>query len=165
MASPADDMEPVRKRQRKAKSCEQCRTRKVRCDMTSPCGPCQRSRHHLSCTYRDITHPPPSGPPPIPPPPPGPQVAPKPHQEGPPRFLPPPPDPKVQQLEHRVRRLEDQAAAATHVIGVQQNTTPVASRLRITPDKVKWFGPSHWVHTAEKVTNLLDFVILFKFCS
>lgn len=45
--------EPPRKRQRKAKSCEQCRNRKVRCDQTLPCGPCRRSREHLSCTYRD----------------------------------------------------------------------------------------------------------------
>lgn len=45
--------EPPRKRQRKAKSCEQCRNRKIRCDQIAPCGPCQRSRDHLTCTYRD----------------------------------------------------------------------------------------------------------------
>lgn len=47
------ELGPPRKRQRKAKSCEQCRNRKIRCDQTVPCGPCRRSRDHLSCTYRD----------------------------------------------------------------------------------------------------------------
>lgn len=46
--------EPPRKRQRRAKSCQQCRNRKVRCDQAQPCGPCRRSRDRLVCTYRDI---------------------------------------------------------------------------------------------------------------
>lgn len=49
-----DTMEP-RKRRRTAKSCEQCRHRKVGCDQAHPCGPCRRSRDHLICTYRDST--------------------------------------------------------------------------------------------------------------
>ncbi|KAI9042759.1 uncharacterized protein KD926_005089 [Aspergillus affinis] len=40
-----------RKRRRLAKSCEQCRQRKVRCDRTAPCGPCTRARGSLSCSY------------------------------------------------------------------------------------------------------------------
>lgn len=51
---PQSDVEPPKKKQRKAKSCEQCRDRKVRCDQTYPCGPCRRSRDRLTCTYRDI---------------------------------------------------------------------------------------------------------------
>lgn len=47
------DVGPPNKRQRKAKSCEQCRNRKVRCDQEVPCGPCRRSRDRLTCTYRD----------------------------------------------------------------------------------------------------------------
>jgi hypothetical protein len=41
----------VRKRRRPALACEQCRRRKVKCDRTSPCGPCRRSGSDL-CTYR-----------------------------------------------------------------------------------------------------------------
>lgn len=43
-----------RKRRRAAKSCEQCRHRKIGCDQAHPCGPCRRSRDHLNCTYRDL---------------------------------------------------------------------------------------------------------------
>lgn len=42
-----------RKRRRLAKSCEQCRQRKVRCDRKAPCGPCTRARGSLSCSYRN----------------------------------------------------------------------------------------------------------------
>ncbi|RJE27028.1 Transcription factor [Aspergillus sclerotialis] len=40
-----------RKRRRIAKSCQQCRQRKVGCDRNVPCGPCTRSRAPLACTY------------------------------------------------------------------------------------------------------------------
>lgn len=53
-----------RKRRRTAKSCEQCRNRKVGCDQAHPCGPCRRSRDHLICTYRDSAN---TAPPHIPP--------------------------------------------------------------------------------------------------
>ncbi|RAK75828.1 uncharacterized protein BO72DRAFT_432533 [Aspergillus fijiensis CBS 313.89] len=46
------DSEP-RKRHRPAKSCEQCRQRKVRCDRNVPCGPCRRSRSSVDCSYRE----------------------------------------------------------------------------------------------------------------
>ncbi|PYI18000.1 hypothetical protein BO99DRAFT_403898 [Aspergillus violaceofuscus CBS 115571] len=46
------DSEP-RKRRRPAKSCEQCRQRKVRCDRNVPCGPCRRSRSSVDCSYRE----------------------------------------------------------------------------------------------------------------
>ncbi|KAJ4396320.1 hypothetical protein N0V93_000539 [Gnomoniopsis smithogilvyi] len=49
----APDISAPRKRRRTAKSCEQCRHRKVGCDQAHPCGPCRRSRDHLTCTYRD----------------------------------------------------------------------------------------------------------------
>lgn len=38
------------KRRRPALACEQCRTRKVRCDRLSPCGACVRSRNP-ECSY------------------------------------------------------------------------------------------------------------------
>jgi hypothetical protein len=40
------------KRRRPAKSCEPCRLRKIRCDLTQPCGACRRSRGPTNCTYR-----------------------------------------------------------------------------------------------------------------
>ncbi|KAL5340184.1 hypothetical protein BJX70DRAFT_396958 [Aspergillus crustosus] len=42
-----------RKRRRPAKACEQCRHRKVRCDLRAPCGPCTRGKTLLDCLYRD----------------------------------------------------------------------------------------------------------------
>lgn len=53
MQSSIDSSTP-RKRRRTAKSCEQCRHRKIGCDQAHPCGPCRRSRDHLTCTYRDL---------------------------------------------------------------------------------------------------------------
>lgn len=44
------DRQP-RKRRRVAKSCDQCRQRKVRCDRNIPCGPCTRARASLNCSY------------------------------------------------------------------------------------------------------------------
>ncbi|KAK3679527.1 hypothetical protein LTR78_001088 [Recurvomyces mirabilis] len=40
-----------KKRRRPAKSCEQCRQRKVKCDLEEPCGPCGKARTSLFCTY------------------------------------------------------------------------------------------------------------------
>ncbi|OJJ01879.1 hypothetical protein ASPVEDRAFT_98490, partial [Aspergillus versicolor CBS 583.65] len=44
-----------RKRRRPAKACEQCRQRKVRCDLNVPCAPCTRAKSALNCSYRDGT--------------------------------------------------------------------------------------------------------------
>lgn len=210
MASQSD-LEPVRKRQRKAKSCQPCRDRKVRCDQATPCGPCQRSRDHLRCTYRDLPqdvdvpatnaggalrpeptklplpangyHPSPSsggwtsmnapnsatspnnGPTHVFN---GPNVAPRPH-EGVNASL---QDVRIRELEARVRRLEEEAAAVAQSRSTQP-TTPatdleagnnaanqetmidsIAPRLRVSSEKSKLFGPSHWVHTADKVEFL-----------
>lgn len=40
-----------KRRRRPAKSCEQCRARKVKCDQHYPCGQCTRARADLSCAY------------------------------------------------------------------------------------------------------------------
>ncbi|KAI0444677.1 hypothetical protein F4803DRAFT_238362 [Xylaria telfairii] len=45
------------KRNRAAKSCEPCRSRKIKCDRRLPCRPCMRSRASLLCTYKS-NHPP-----------------------------------------------------------------------------------------------------------
>ncbi|KAI1349024.1 hypothetical protein F5Y01DRAFT_327824 [Xylaria sp. FL0043] len=49
----------TRKRQRcrSAKSCEPCRTRKIKCDRGLPCRPCMRSRASLLCTYKSDSRP------------------------------------------------------------------------------------------------------------
>ena len=44
-----------KKRRRPAKSCEQCRSRKVKCDLEEPCGPCTRARAGLACVYSEAT--------------------------------------------------------------------------------------------------------------
>ena len=44
-------MPEAKKRRRPAKSCEQCRSRKVKCDQEEPCGPCSRTRTALACVY------------------------------------------------------------------------------------------------------------------
>ncbi|KAL3470327.1 hypothetical protein BJX99DRAFT_264319 [Aspergillus californicus] len=45
--------QPRRKRRRPAISCEPCRQRKVRCDLSQPCGPCARAKSSLNCLYRN----------------------------------------------------------------------------------------------------------------
>ncbi|KAK3298359.1 uncharacterized protein B0H64DRAFT_73345 [Chaetomium fimeti] len=47
----ADGVGVAKKRRRPALACEQCRRRKIKCDRTTPCGPCRRSSLE-SCTYR-----------------------------------------------------------------------------------------------------------------
>lgn len=231
MASQAD-LEPARKRQRKAKSCQPCRDRKVRCDQASPCGPCQRSRDHLKCTYRDLppsldgfadgsshsvgvatgaqsslrpeparaaalpgnvyhtaqspggwttlnaphsANPASNG---VAPAYAGAHVAVRPHGGAVPMIQ----DAKIKELEERVRLLEedrvrrlenehvrpsgeesashsrqlqprmsDDQAAGEDAAKDKTRINAIPPRLRITTEKVKLFGPSHWVHTTEKV--------------
>lgn len=47
-----------RRRRRPAKSCQQCRERKIRCDQNVPCSACVRARASLTCSYRhdDANH-------------------------------------------------------------------------------------------------------------
>lgn len=63
---------------------------------------------------------------------------------------------KIQDLEARVQRLEQEAAnhsrpAMDAVIRTEVKMDLITPRLRITSEKVKLFGSSHWVHTADKV--------------
>ncbi|KAL6713043.1 hypothetical protein ACLMJK_009439 [Lecanora helva] len=48
-------MPEPKKRRRPAKSCEQCRSRKVKCDLEQPCGPCTRTRAGVACVYSEAT--------------------------------------------------------------------------------------------------------------
>lgn len=72
---------PRRKRNRPAKSCLQCRQRKIKCDQQHPCGSCLRSKYD-NCAYTqrfDRSAWPPPGLSPASSP--APQVAPGPHQQ------------------------------------------------------------------------------------
>jgi hypothetical protein len=197
---------PPRKRRRPPKSCGPCRRRKVRCDREFPCGPCQRARTSLQCFYRPaVTASSPSAdefcwltascvpeghtPPPQAvdlqtksrPPAPTSQSQPQDQSQYQNKI--------IQDLQNRVRRLEEQLPCPP----LSQGTTgpnpsvsetqalrhlpdrvreaeqllsdasrpspsvngwtilPTLPRLRIAPNKTKLFGPSHWLHTAEKV--------------
>ncbi|KAF4449155.1 hypothetical protein F53441_7551 [Fusarium austroafricanum] len=44
---------PKRRRRRPARSCEQCRRRKIRCNLGQPCNGCVRARAPMQCSYRD----------------------------------------------------------------------------------------------------------------
>ncbi|KAI5923020.1 hypothetical protein F4810DRAFT_701453 [Camillea tinctor] len=49
----SEQLNPViRKRRRPAKSCEPCRSRKVKCDRGLPCKSCKRARTSLHCSYK-----------------------------------------------------------------------------------------------------------------
>lgn len=161
------DEEPLRKRQRIARSCQQCRSRKVKCDQGLPCGSCRRSRDALSCNYRDHV----------------PLRADRPEMDsgnrtavtvspsseastshvrtettGSPAY-----EKTVRELQERVRRLEDSQVngrasrdihAVDHMATTQEmSVEPITPRLRSTPAKVKLFGQSHWMHVAEKVRS------------
>ncbi|KAI0486730.1 hypothetical protein F4859DRAFT_502158 [Xylaria cf. heliscus] len=52
MAEQLKSVPRKRQRHRPAKSCEPCRSRKIKCDRGLPCRPCMRSRASLLCTYK-----------------------------------------------------------------------------------------------------------------
>ncbi|KAF9884682.1 hypothetical protein FE257_001375 [Aspergillus nanangensis] len=207
--NPSLTTSPPRKRRRPTKSCDPCRRRKVRCDREFPCGPCERARTSLQCFYRPViaTTSSPSGddgfsrltaghtPPPQAinpqtqsrPPAPTPQSQPQDQNQD--------QDKIIQDLQSRVRRVEEQLPGHTisqdttgpdpsvsqpralrhlhdRVLGAEHQLSDTSHpspsvngwaipatlpRLRIAPDKTKLFGPSHWLHTAEK------FQVLGKF--
>ncbi|KAH7139916.1 hypothetical protein B0J13DRAFT_677046 [Dactylonectria estremocensis] len=47
------DPGPAYKRRRPAVACTECRRRKIRCDRTTPCGPCSKSPLGLQCVYNN----------------------------------------------------------------------------------------------------------------
>ncbi|GFF95099.1 C6 transcription factor, putative [Aspergillus udagawae] len=50
--NPSLTTSPPHKRRRPPQSCDPCRRRKVRCDREFPCGLCERARTSLQCFYR-----------------------------------------------------------------------------------------------------------------
>ena len=166
-----------RKRRRPAKSCEQCRERKVRCDLQLPCRACRHARETLTCTYRESPRPRPSQT----------DVRAVPRSPGIPaststergqsqqqsrglgNIHSTPVDQRdtadtgtetsgssLQDLENRLRKAEQQLSElsqAPESCAVSGDLTIPATmpRLRNTAEKTKLFGPSHWMYTAEKV--------------
>ncbi|KAL1981213.1 hypothetical protein VTN96DRAFT_2965 [Rasamsonia emersonii] len=209
MADQLPSVTPPRKRRRPAKSCEQCRRRKIRCDQAVPCGPCVRSRSSLTCSYRSSFEiPDPShvvSNTPVPAPVRTPQSHPSQVEAevrttdrdlrsslqgySPSLVSHSNHERTIQDLRQRLQRLEErlssneinhtpadpglaqavrdlsnrvlraeQQLSGSHAVqpGPAQTTTADSSipsslpRLRISPDKTKLFGQSHWLHTAEK---------------
>ncbi len=206
----------MRKRRRIAKACEKCRSRKVKCDLSRPCGPCTRSRLGLECSYSENalgSFPPILG-----------RIRwtkyvkadnPEPElgiraDDAPitdtaaeqalgsllrpqlPNSHPEDIEARIKRLEQgrsnnpisvgyarteqeivhdlteRVAKLEREILGLSHPLGhekpkdVARTTIPAAPfRLRDAPNKVRMFGESHWVHTAEKVRP--PFVISLAF--
>lgn len=166
-----------RKRRRPAKSCEQCRERKVRCDLQLPCRACRHARGNLTCTYRESPRPRPSQTdaravsrsPDIPASTfaEGDQSQQQSRGLGSISFTQLEQDDVVntrtgasgsslQHLEDRLCKAEQQLSELSRtrqfcaVCG--DLTIPgIMPRLRNTAEKTKLFGPSHWMYTAEKV--------------
>ncbi|KAH6900072.1 hypothetical protein B0T10DRAFT_14496 [Thelonectria olida] len=172
--TPPDNSPPTKRRRRRrpARSCEQCRRRKIRCDQHQPCRGCVRARAPMQCTYRDDSPVDTSA------------VASRPPGLIPlesrsrtaseiddpasaaayPRDQPPQPPPQQQpfpppaQKRDRPASLEQESNHSPHPIqqsspsflSSSSSIRPVTPRLRNVPEKTKLFGQTHWLHTAEK---------------
>ncbi|KAH6996741.1 hypothetical protein EDB80DRAFT_585129 [Ilyonectria destructans] len=173
--SPAASTLPKRRRRRPARSCEQCRRRKIRCDQDQPCAGCVRAREPMQCTYRDGTPVDPSalsrntnelvptasrsrtqseasqssGP-----------ALSRGLVVGYPRDQQAHQQPPAQQnkdkspASERENHSSNQSNQSNHpaplVLSSSSSITPVTPRLRNVPEKTKLFGQTHWLHTAEK---------------
>ncbi|KAF4986712.1 hypothetical protein FGRMN_10709 [Fusarium graminum] len=160
-----------RRRRRPARSCEQCRRRKIKCNLGQPCNGCVRARAPMQCSYRDGS--------PV-------EAAPEASE-----------DRRSAAAETRSGR-EEVVTAPLRNTEVQTNTVhhhrdqiprpqmpqvidnpissqetrlpgplshiqtsvltpsptsipPFTPRLRHVPEKTKLFGQTHWLHTAEKI--------------
>ncbi|KAF5652942.1 C6 transcription factor [Fusarium sp. NRRL 25303] len=153
---------PKRRRRRPARSCEQCRRRKIRCSLGQPCNGCVRARAPMQCSYRDGS--------------PvvatrssevfssvpaertesqGPDTATQRSREAHHRS----PVNRPPQPENSDRTVSDSHSYLPKTIPAPQTPTPAQSstsippftpRLRHVPEKTKLFGQTHWLHTAEK---------------
>ncbi|KAE8148977.1 hypothetical protein BDV25DRAFT_157162 [Aspergillus avenaceus] len=173
----AGSVPPPRKRRRPAKSCEQCRRRKIRCDLQMPCRACKQARETLDCTYRELTPP----------------IQPESHtvqnnldggspfrsehllqdipqsfhgsenvrsvQEDPLDATTSETDRRdgiIQHLSDRLRKAEQQLSELSRAPQPAPMDTGLIApatvpRLRSTADKTRMFGPSHWIHTAQQI--------------
>lgn len=154
---------PKRRRRRPARSCEQCRRRKIRCSLGQPCNGCVRARAPMQCSYRDgspvvVTR--------------GSEVfssvpAERTESQGPdtatqrsreahhrsPVNRPPQPENSDRTVSNSHSYLPRTIPAPQTPTPAQSSTSipPFTPRLRHVPEKTKLFGQTHWLHTAEKV--------------
>ncbi|CAG2003933.1 unnamed protein product [Fusarium graminearum] len=151
-----------RRRRRPARSCEQCRRRKIRCSLGQPCNGCTRARLPMPCSYRDG----------------GPVEAAHETQASPATETRPARDEVIapQNRTNTVDHARDQLSrpsrpennntlalnredhvspniSLSQVSAATSSSTsipPFTPRLRHVPEKTKLFGQTHWLHTAEK---------------
>ncbi|KIL83876.1 hypothetical protein FAVG1_12939 [Fusarium avenaceum] len=161
---------PKRRRRRPARSCEQCRRRKIKCNLAQPCNGCVRARAPMQCSYRDGS--------PV-------EAAPETSEDrslmpseirterdevvpAPQRNtevqsntvryhrdqVPRPPRPQVIDtlVPNRANRLAEPVASVQPSVSTPSSTSipPFTPKLRHVPEKTKLFGQTHWLHTAEK---------------
>ncbi|KAI0973773.1 hypothetical protein F4678DRAFT_470980 [Xylaria arbuscula] len=157
----AEHLKPAahkRHRCRPAKSCEPCRTRKIKCDRGLPCKPCMRSRASLSCTYKSDHRPGSTGSQP----PNSPRIDPILDDD----VLPCTPE-KSQSGE--VPSLTEPLCLLSRIeqhIGNSKSSEPQLSNkselrirlphphLRAEHEKTRLFGKAHWVHSLEQFNVL-----------
>ncbi|KAM0556819.1 hypothetical protein ACHAPJ_005879 [Fusarium lateritium] len=157
-----------RRRRRPARSCEQCRRRKIRCSLGQPCNGCVRARAPMQCSYRDAS--------PV-------ESVP----EAPGVLSLAPVETRTEREEAASQRNADiqsgivpyprdqvsqpprpgttdnavpnQESVVSEFIPIPQSSAstplstsipPFTPRLRHVPEKTKLFGQTHWLHTAEK---------------
>lgn len=154
---------PKRRRRRPARSCEQCRRRKIRCNLGQPCNGCVRARAPMQCSYRDRS--------------PvavirtseictsvpaeqterqGADTGIQPSREADhcnPINQPPQPGNSGSTASTSHSYLLKTIPAPQTFPPTQSSTSipPFTPRLRHVPEKTKLFGQTHWLHTAEKV--------------
>jgi hypothetical protein len=145
-----------KKRRRPARSCEQCRQRKVRCDLEEPCGPCTRARGGLVCSYESTAvrePPPPVG---------GAGGHPqgsrtstlgRPFDAGSREQVSAAAPASLWKDDAPSSRQTKRIAAERPVVGSDLSVPPPPPRLRLAPDRSKLYRPTHWMYTSEKVSS------------
>lgn len=179
-ASSTGSPRPKRRRRRPAKSCEQCRRRKIRCNLGQPCNGCIRARVSMECSYRDggsgdaaailakdrelasaETHPEAGegvG---------GRRAAARPALVGDYLRAQIPRQPSRPEAGDDVPSTNQESSTLSNASYSQPLVSASASsstcipphtpRLRHVPEKTKLFGQTHWLHTAERVCfSILD---------
>jgi hypothetical protein len=153
-----------RRRRRPARSCEQCRRRKIRCSLGQPCNGCVRARVPMQCSYRDGS--------PVEAASETRTLAPVEARAARDEVIATPQSQANTAGYHRDQvsrpsRLDNnntpvlnreshvsQSISSPQVSITTPSSTsipPFTPRLRHVPEKTKLFGQTHWLHTAEKV--------------
>lgn len=154
-----------RRRRRPARSCEQCRRRKIRCSLGQPCNGCVRARVPMQCSYRDGS--------PVEAAPETRTLAPAETRAVRDEVITTPqnqtnttgyprdhvsrlsrPDENNTSMFSRENHVSQIVSSPQISIPTPSSTSipPFTPRLRHVPEKTKLFGQTHWLHTAEKVS-------------